>query len=197
MSSITATFSVSKRSCSAKTRPCWMGILSAAKYCGLTYPMAPCGPGSPGGDGRPSIWKDAEPPLPLNGMGTAAAAEVTPGIAARFPITARKNAIRLASRIGVTRGRQREARRDDAIGAEAGVDVFERGQAAQEQAGAYQQHQRQRHFRHHQGRAQMLAPEARGIGAASLFQKLVAVQARDLPSRRHSEDHPGRHRSQD
>ena len=51
---------------------------------------------------------------------------------------------------GVFRVRQRQVEREDAIGREAGVHVDDALIAADQQSGADEQHDRERHFRHDQ-----------------------------------------------
>src|SRR5690349_21408219 len=70
-----------------------------------------------------------------------------------------------------------------AMGTKTDVDIFQLCQAFHEHAGARQQNQRQREFRHHEPATEMMPPGASFACATALFEVLVRVNERNLPGR--------------
>ena len=122
------------------------------------------------------------------------AALCTPGSVAMRPSASSKNADRIARFADSARRAGRHARGEHALGAKARIDVLQPDEAANQQAGAGQQHERQRHFDDDQ-RAQR-APRPRAGAVAAAFAQRVVGAGGCQQRRDQSEQHTGRERGE-
>ena len=89
--------------------------------------------------------------------------------------------------------RQRNAHDQDSIGLDAAVDVLQGHERSDGQACADQQHDRQRHFDHHEEVAGPAALRSRASTSARL-QRVGDVRLRRLQCRHHAKENPGEQR---
>ena len=94
-----------------------------------------------------------------------------------------------ARRLVVGGRRHAEAEGQQAVGAEARVHLEQLGEAAHQEPGAGEQHQRQRHLGDHQAGAHQ--PAAPGGAARAFAQRLRRAAARRLQRRGEAEGEPG------
>ena len=94
--------------------------------------------------------------------------------------------LRLLRRRRIARRRQAHAEREHVIGIETGRLVLQLDEAADRQAGADEQHQRERDLAGDQHRANPPLADA-AAAARALFQVAVHVEARELVRRREAE----------
>ena len=91
-----------------------------------------------------------------------------------------------------------DAHRDDALGIEAGGDLLQADEASHQQAGADQQHQRDRDFRDHEEAAQPAPAAAEAAFAlrvpAARLERGVEIDARRAQRRREAEEDAGANR---
>ena len=83
------------------------------------------------------------------------------------------------------------------VGIETGIDALRIAQAAQEQAGADQQHQRQRHLRHHENIAKTEALTSLCCCRSFILQRGHQIGPRGLHRRREPEDNSSRKRQRE
>ena len=93
----------------------------------------------------------------------------------------------------VARGRQRDFHRQHLVGAESGIHLLKLPQAADQQAGADEQHDRHRDFGDDQQLARAAA-DRRALRAAAFLQRVVEVLLRQVEGRHQAEQHARRHR---
>src|SRR5215510_7099850 len=91
----------------------------------------------------------------------------------------------------VLAARERQAREQDVLRTEAQVHLLQLDETAHQQPSARQQHQRQRHFEHHQRVPQPSPPETAAGAFAGVFQRLDQVFSDRLQRRRQAEKHGG------
>ncbi len=96
----------------------------------------------------------------------------------------------LLLRLRVAAGRQEEIAADHALGVETLVDGEQPVEAAQEQAGADEQGERERHLGHDERAAQALAGRPAGGPARAFFHHLGQVRPRGAQRREEAEEQP-------
>ena len=93
----------------------------------------------------------------------------------------------------IRRGRQGDAERQDVVRAESRIDVREPREAAEQQRGADEQHDRQRHLRDEQAAADPAAA-GQARGSPAFLERFADAPTARLPRRRQPEEQPGQQR---
>ena len=86
---------------------------------------------------------------------------------------------------------------ENVIGAKAEVDRAYLLEAAQQQSGSSEQHQRHRQFRDHENRTQARMTSAGAAGSAAFFQRVVDAGMRGGNGRNDSAHQPGENRQKE
>ena len=117
----------------------------------------------------------------------------TPGIA-REPRDQTREELDPLRVVGVAASRHRHPRGQDVARVEARIDAAERAEAAEHQAGADQQHDRQRDLADDERLADAAMPDAGADLARAVLQRLLHAAARAFERRREAADDRGRER---